>query len=209
LLTSEIYHRMPQSSSWNTLGRDILDGLAKVGFKLTNAPDGAGFASLLYSRGGGYYFGWSAWFRCSVFLLTPVPLADVGASQMIIDGKIRLKNDSAIKEFTKTGLRFEDGSTLDADLVVLATGLGDYRDGFRKILGKELGGKVKQIWGLDGDGEPRGAWRDVGIENLWCMMGNLAMCRYHSRHVALRQFISPVPLARCVIDSRGYQKLKP
>ena len=122
---------------------------------------------------------------------------------MIIDGKIGLKNDSAIKEFTKTGLKFEDGSTLDADLVVFATGLGDYRDGFRKILGKELGGKVKQIWGLDGDGEPRGAWRDIGIDNLWCMMGNLAMCRYHSRHVALREFFSTVtPLCR-VIDHRG------
>ena len=106
---------------------------------------------------------------------------------MIIDGKIGLKNDSVIKEFTKTGLKFEDGSTLDADLVVFATGLGDYRDGFRKILGGELGDKVKQIWALDGDGEPRGAWRDVGIDNLWCMMGNLAMCRYHSRHVALRE----------------------
>jgi len=107
---------------------------------------------------------------------------------MIIDGKIGLKNNSTIKEFTETGLRFEDGSTLDADLVVLATGFGDYRDGFRKILGKELGGQVKQIWGLDGEGEPRGAWRDVGVENLWCMMGNLAMARYHSRHVALREF---------------------
>ena len=125
-------------------------------------------------------------------LSTLAILTDVGASQMIIDGKIGLKNDSAIKGFTKTGLRFEDESTLDADLVVFATGLGDYRDGFRKILGKELGDKVKQIWGLDGDGEPRGAWRDVGIDNLWCMMGNLAMCRYHSRHVALREFFSIV-----------------
>ena len=195
LLTSEFCSRVCQSSDRNTFGRDILDGLARVGFKLTNASDGAGFASLLYSRGGGYYFGWSLSARPQVskHLLTLALLADVGASQMIIDGKIGLKNDSAIKEFTKTGLKFEDGSTLDADLVVFATGLGDYRDGFRKILGKELGGNVKQIWGLDGDGEPRGAWRDVGIDNLWCMMGNLAMCRYHSRHVALREFFSGVP----------------
>ena len=116
---------------------------------------------------------------------------------MIIDGKIGLKNDS-IKEFTKTGLRFEDGSTLDADLVIFATGFGDYRDGFRKILGKDLGGKVKQIWGLDDECEPRGAWRDVGIDKLWCMMGNLAMCRYHSRHVALREFV-PLSLLPIVV----------
>ena len=47
---------------------------------------------------------------------------DVGASQMIIDGKIKLKNDAQISRFTKKGLEFEDGSTLDADAVVFATG---------------------------------------------------------------------------------------
>lgn len=97
-------------------------------------------------------------------------------------------------------MRFENGSTLDADLVVFATGFNDYRDGFRKILGGELGSKVKQIWDLDGDGESRGAWRDVGVDNLWCMMGNLAMCRYHSRHVALREFLSFVSSLCCGID---------
>jgi NAD(P)H-nitrite reductase large subunit len=47
---------------------------------------------------------------------------DVGASQMIIDGKIKLKNDSMIKEFTATGLKFEDGSELSADVIMFATG---------------------------------------------------------------------------------------
>jgi hypothetical protein len=111
---------------------------------------------------------------------------------LIIDGKIGLKNDSAIKEFTKTGLKFENDSTLDADVVVFATGLGDSRDGYKQILGEELGSKVKQIWGLDSSGEPKGAWREIGIDNLWCMMGNLAICRYHSLHVALRGFSSPI-----------------
>ena len=49
---------------------------------------------------------------------------DVGASQLIIDGKIKLKNDSQISRFTKNGLEFADGSTLDADTVVFATGYG-------------------------------------------------------------------------------------
>ncbi len=47
---------------------------------------------------------------------------DVGASQMIIDGKIKLKNDSQIERFTETGLLFEDGSELTADVVLFATG---------------------------------------------------------------------------------------
>ena len=118
-----------------------------------------------------------------------VLLADVGASQFIIDGKIGLKNDSVIKEFTKTGLKFEDDSLLEADVVIFATGLGDSRDGYKKVLSEELGGKLKPLWGLDASGEVNGAWRDIGVDNLWCMIGNLAMCRYHSRHIALREFL--------------------
>jgi len=147
--------------------KDTLDGLTKRGFKLTNGPNEAGFPSLMYQRAGGYYF-------------------DDGASQFIIDGKIGLKNGTSIKEFTKTGLKFEDGSVLDADLVVFATGIGDARAEFKKIIGEELCSKLRPIWGLDSSGEPKGVWRDIGIENLWSMMGNLQMCRYHSRHVALQ-----------------------
>jgi len=128
---------------------------------------------------------------------------------MIIDGKIGLKNDSGIKEYTKTGLKFEDGSTLDVDLVVFATGLDDYRGGLKKILGEELGSKVKQIWGLDDSGEPRGAWRDIGVDNLWCMIGNLAMCRYHSRHVALREFSPPFLCFFVILTVVDEQKSKP
>lgn len=41
---------------------------------------------------------------------------------MIADGKIKLKNDSQIKEFIETGLLFEDDTELLADVVVFATG---------------------------------------------------------------------------------------
>jgi hypothetical protein len=46
----------------------------------------------------------------------------VGASQLIIDGKIKLKNDSQLARFTQAGLAFADGSTLDTDAVIFATG---------------------------------------------------------------------------------------
>jgi len=54
----------------------------------------------------------------SARFLTP----DVGPSQLIIDGKIKLKNDGPITKVTPTGLLFEDGSTLDADVIIFATG---------------------------------------------------------------------------------------
>ena len=47
---------------------------------------------------------------------------DVGGSQYIIDGKIKLKNDSQIQGFTTNGLKFEDGSEIETDVVVFCTG---------------------------------------------------------------------------------------
>ncbi|KAJ7023508.1 hypothetical protein C8F04DRAFT_180560 [Mycena alexandri] len=147
--------------------RELLDGLKKCGFKLNMGTLDAGFALSAWDRAGGYYI-------------------DVGASQMIIDGKIQLKNDSQIAEFTKTGLRFENGSELPVDVVVFATGLGDARNGVRKICGDTVGDKCKAIWGLNAEGEINGAWRDLGVPGLWYMMGNLALGRFHSKHVALQ-----------------------
>ena len=92
----------------------------------------------------------------------------------------------------------------------------------RGILGPEVGARLKPIWGLDAEGEIRGAWRDVGIPRVWYMMGesylsprkrsesrlpgrarsaagNFALCRFHSKHLALREFL-PFPRPPC---SRG------
>ena len=47
---------------------------------------------------------------------------DTGASKLIGEGKIKLKNDSQLEGFAEAGLKFEDGSELQADLVLFATG---------------------------------------------------------------------------------------
>lgn len=47
---------------------------------------------------------------------------DVGTSKKIIDGRIKLTGESKLAGFTKTGLKFEDGSELQADVVLFATG---------------------------------------------------------------------------------------
>lgn len=50
------------------------------------------------------------------------PLEDVGGSQYVIDGKIKLKNDTTLESFTETGLKFADGSELSADVIIFCTG---------------------------------------------------------------------------------------
>ncbi|KAG2090630.1 uncharacterized protein F5147DRAFT_787192 [Suillus discolor] len=154
--------------------KELLDGLRKRGFKTTLGDDDSGFLLMAWNKGGGYYL-------------------DVGASQMIIDGKIKLKSDGPISRFTQTGLLFDDGSTLDADVVIFATGYADARHAYRALLPESLHDKMYPIWGLDKEGELNSVWREVGgrsknaeLNGIWCMMGNLALCRFHSKHLALQ-----------------------
>lgn len=147
--------------------KELLDGLHKVGFKTNMGIDGSGFLILAMLRLGGYYL-------------------DVGASQMIIDGKIKLKSSGPIKRFTKNSMVFEDGSELRADVVLFATGYGDPRNPIRDIVGPEVGKKLTPVWGIDDEGELRSCWKEIGVENLWLMMGNFAWCRFYSKRLALQ-----------------------
>lgn len=52
-------------------------------------------------------------------------LPDTGASKSIIDGDIKIKSGSTIESFTENGLRFADGTELQADVIVFATGYGN------------------------------------------------------------------------------------
>ncbi|TFK20744.1 monooxygenase [Coprinopsis marcescibilis] len=147
------------------LDKDLLDRLNKVGFRTNLGIEGTGFGLLAWSRAGGYYF-------------------DTGASGLIIDGKIKLKGGGGIKELTEKGLLFEDGSSLDADVVLFATGIGDTRKRVQRLLGDE--NLDVNLWGLDDEGELRGAYRDLGVKRMWYMIGNLALARFHSKHLALQ-----------------------
>ncbi|KAF5380611.1 hypothetical protein D9615_004633 [Tricholomella constricta] len=150
-----------------TVDKDILDELNKAGFKTNLGPEDAGIFPLLLTRGGGYYI-------------------DTGGSKEIIDGKIKLKTGSAIKSFNKNGLEWEDGSTLDADVIVFATGYGDAGDVVKAVCGPSIADQLLPVWGLDQEGELNSTWKSSGHEGLWIGVGNLAMCRFYSGVLALQ-----------------------
>ncbi|KAK6365176.1 hypothetical protein LTS17_011408 [Exophiala oligosperma] len=146
---------------------DVLDGLRAVGFKLDNGPGDSGYVMKYLHRGGGYY-------------------VDVGASQLVIDGKIKLKQGAEITEVLPHGLEFDDNTTLEADEVVFATGFQNMKTQTRVIFGDEVAGRVGDVWGFDEEGEMRTIWRRSGHPGFWFMGTNFAFCRYYSRLVALQ-----------------------
>jgi cation diffusion facilitator CzcD-associated flavoprotein CzcO len=165
LMSLPLYQRKTKAVA--EADRELLDGLAKAGFKTSMGQSDAGFLIYVWERAGGYYL-------------------DVGASQYLIEGKVKLKSDGYIDSFTETGLKFKDGSEFACDVVVFATGLGSGRELIRDICGDEVAKKCGPIWGLDDEGEIQGVCRDIGLQGFWCMMGNLCFCRFHSKHLALQ-----------------------
>lgn len=56
----------------------------------------------------------------------------------------------------------------------------------RTIFGDKVADKTKDVWGFDEEGEIRTLWRKSGHPGFWYMGGNLAMCRWFSRPLALQ-----------------------
>jgi len=149
------------------MDQDTLDGLDRAGFQRNLGIDNTGLILLAWNRAGGYYI-------------------DSGASRLIADGRIKIKNGTGISSITRTGIAFEDGTETVADVIIFATGLGDARDTVREICGDAIASRCTAIWGLDKEGELNGCWKEFGVPRLWYISGGLGQCRFHSKHVALQ-----------------------
>jgi len=86
--------------------------------------------------------------------------------------------------------------------VVHIISYADARHSYRALLPESLHDKVRPLWGLDAEGELNTVSREVGgrdkegeaLNGIWCMMGNSALCRFHSKHLALREPFSSLRL---------------
>lgn len=115
--------------------KDLLDGLAKAGFKTTQGPDGSGFIMLALDRAGGYYF-------------------NTGGSEKIINGQIKVRQGE-ISKFEGADVVFKDGERQKYDVVVFATGYTGFPDVVKSTIGAEWASKFSPVWGLDEEGEIR------------------------------------------------------
>lgn len=147
--------------------KDVLQGLERAGFRVDRGPDGAGLFIKYFQRGGGYYI-------------------DVGASQLIADGKIKVKGGQEIDQVLPHGLRFADGSELEADEIVFATGYQNMRTQTRTMFGDDIADAVGDVWGFNDEGEMKVIWQRSGHPGFWFHGGNLAVCRFYSKLLALQ-----------------------
>src|SRR4029077_19315515 len=121
--------------------------LKKAGFKLDYGDDESGLFLKYLRRGSGYYI-------------------DVGASQLIIDGKIKLVSGQ-VEEITPKGVKLDNGKEVPADVIVYATGYGSMNGWVADICGQEMADKVGKVWGLGSDTTKGPRPGGGGESNLW------------------------------------------
>jgi putative flavoprotein involved in K+ transport len=155
---------------------DFYTRLEKAGFKLTFGEDNTGIGPMYLRRGSGYYI-------------------DVGASDLIADGRIKLKSGVEIGRLTEDSVVLKDGTELKADLVVYATGYGSMNQWAAELISPEVADKVGKCWGLGSgtakdpgpwEGELRNMWKPTAQENLWFHGGNLMQSRLYSIFLSLQ-----------------------
>ena len=150
--------------------------LEDSGFMLDFGDDDSGLFMKYLRRGSGYYI-------------------DVGASELIASGKIKLKSGVGVTELKVHSVVLTDGSELPADLVVYATGYGSMNGWAADLISPEVADKVGKVWGLGSattkdpgpwEGEQRNMWKPTQQQALWFHGGNLHQSRHYSQYLSLQ-----------------------
>ena len=150
------------------IDKPLLDKLEEVGFRLEYGEENTGWQFKYLTRGGGYYF-------------------NVGASDLIAEGKIKVIQFSDIINFNPSGIEVKSGDHFDVDLMVTATGYKGQEYVVEEFFGKSVVENVGPIWGFDNDRqELRNMWMQTKQPGLWFHAGSLAQCRIFSKFLALQ-----------------------
>jgi hypothetical protein len=102
--------------------------LAKAAFLLDWGEDGSGLMMKALRTGSGYHI-------------------DVGASDLIAKGEIKLKSGVEVKEVSERSVIVNDGSELPAELIVCATGYRPMNAPVAKRVSEDVAERIGPNWG--------------------------------------------------------------
>jgi len=154
---------------------DFYAALEAAGFDLDFGDDDSGLFLKYLRRGSGYYI-------------------DIGASELVAKGAIRLVRGQ-VDHLSEHAVVLTDGTELEADAVVYATGYGSMNGWAARLISQDVADAVGKCWGLGSDttkdpgpwqGELRNMWKPTRQDNLWFHGGNLHQSRHYSRYLAMQ-----------------------
>jgi cation diffusion facilitator CzcD-associated flavoprotein CzcO len=145
--------------------KELLDALEERGFKLEWGPNGTGIIGSHMAGRDGYQI-------------------NIGASELIADGRVALKSGVELAEVKEHSAVFSDGSEIEVDLILFATGYEQLWEHMRPTLGVAAE-KIDKVYGRAEDGEYNNTWRPTSQPGLWFATGFVGMARFHSKFLTL------------------------
>ena len=165
-----VYQRIAEQDA------EFYTALEQAGFMHDWGDDGSGLFMKYLRRGSGYYI-------------------DVGASELIADGRVKLRSGVDVSGIGEHSVHLSDGGELPADLIVYATGYGSMNGWAARLISPEVADRVGKCWGLGSgttkdpvpwEGELRNMWKPTAQPALWFHGGNLHQSRHYSLYLALQ-----------------------
>jgi len=148
--------------------RELHDGLRARGQKLTIGDDHTGWTIKLFREAAGYYL-------------------NIGASEAIVDGLIKIQDFDDIETFVPEGVRLKDGSVIELDAVILCTGFYDLSNDIAALLGRDVADRIGRCNGVAPEhGEYRTMSRPTAQPHLWLINGGIPDSRKSSDTLALQ-----------------------
>jgi putative flavoprotein involved in K+ transport len=160
-VASQNYHAMAKD-----IDSELLNRLTAAGLRLGDGVNGQGWLDLFLRTGGGYYL-------------------NTGTSELIADGEIKVEQFNRVAQFVPNGVNLTDGSVIEADIVVLATGYESRKAEVVGGFGEAVAERVGEIARLDDEGEWANMWGQTAQRGLWFNGGGINQMRPGSQRLAL------------------------
>ncbi|KAJ6114645.1 hypothetical protein N7486_000423 [Penicillium sp. IBT 16267x] len=152
----------------NSLPTAVVRTLKKAGLALKKGNEGDSLVDYQLIKEGHFYI-------------------DQGACQMIIDGQIQVRRcERGVQEYYSDGLILGDGTKVESDIIVLATGFERNIKHIERLMGNDFMGRIGDICDLDDSQERIGVWRPTGMPGFWFMTGSFMWSRQFAPILALQ-----------------------
>jgi len=156
-----------ETRACNERNAQLYADLRKAGLWLGDGTDGTGWLGKLFKTFKGFHL-------------------DMGVLKHIVAGDVKIQQAAEVECFVEHGIRLKDGTVIDIDAVVAATGFQNANENVAELFGDEIAAKVGPCAGLDEAGEPIGLAKPLAQRQFWQLYGGVNDCRRLSRHIAFQ-----------------------
>ena len=156
-----------ETKACNARNAELYARLRARGLWLGDGTDGSGWLGKLFKTFKGFHL-------------------DMGVLEEIANGNVKVQRQSEVERFVENGILLKNGTVLEFDSVVAATGFQNSNEDVVEIFGDKIARKVGPCSGLDAKGEPVGLAKPLGQRQFWQLYGGVNDCRRLSRHLALQ-----------------------